>query len=209
MARTERNTEGDGVMKKLIEKDYSDAATELGVDVASIKAITEVESNGGGFTTDGLPKILFERHVMYRLVGEKFGAAKAGVFFRSYPEVCNPSAGGYGPSSAQSARMDSAGKLIDRDCALQSSSWGLFQIMGYHWKDLGYMSLQAFVNAMYASEGAQLQAFVSFIHNDPRLLKALRGHRWAAFAEAYNGPNYAKNQYDSKLKAAYEKYGGV
>lgn len=196
-------------MRKILEKDYADASTELVVPVASIKAVTEVESSGGGFYDDGRPKILFERHVMYRLVKDKFGAAKAAGFANLYPEICNPEAGGYGPTSAQPARMESASKLIDRDCALQAASWGLFQIMGYHWKRLGYMSLQAFVNAMYASEGAQLMAFVQFVAEDESLLKSFQAKDWAAFAKEYNGPNYAKNSYDVKLAAAYKKHGGV
>ncbi|HET9994735.1 MAG TPA: N-acetylmuramidase domain-containing protein [Candidatus Acidoferrum sp.] len=35
---------------------------------------------------------------------------------------------------------------------------------------------------------------------------AMRSHDWANFARGYNGPNYAKNQYDVRLAAAYQKY---
>ena len=99
--------------------------------------------------------------------------------------------------------MDKAAALIDRDCALQSASWGLFQIMGFHWKALGYAHLQDFINAMYRSEAGQLDAFVRFIKINPAIHKALKAHDWASFAKGYNGPAYKINQYDTKLAAAY------
>ena len=40
---------------------------------------------------------------------------------------------------------------------------------------------------------------------------ALRAKDWANFARRYNGPNYAINNYDVRLSAAYQKfsYGGT
>ena len=32
---------------------------------------------------------------------------------------------------------------------------------------------------------------------------ALRRHDWTAFARGYNGPDFAKNDYDTRLKAAH------
>ena len=78
--------------------------------------------------------------------------------------------------------------------------------MGFHWKLLGYASVQEFVNAMYHSEGAQLDAFVRFIKADAGLHRALRSKDWADFARRYNGPAYAKNQYDVKLAEAYKEF---
>lgn len=43
------------------------AAKRLGVDVPTVRAVAEVESNGVGFLPDGRPKILFERHIFSRL----------------------------------------------------------------------------------------------------------------------------------------------
>jgi len=196
-------------MRKLADSDIKDAAVALGVDTAAVRAVTEVEAPGGGYYDDGRPKILFERHVMYRLYKTKFGQAAVDKAAFMYPEICNPKPGGYGPSLDQPIRMESAAKLLDRDCALQAASWGMFQIMGYYWKDLGYISLQAFVNAMYASEGAQLQAFVAFIEENPTLHRALKELAWSTFAQGYNGPDYAKNKYDTKLATAYKKFQGA
>ena len=77
--------------------------------------------------------------------------------------------------------------------------------MGYHWKALGYKTLQAFINDMYKSEAKHLDAFVKFIQVNPATHKALCALDWPTFALRYNGPNYRQNNYDVKLAAAYAK----
>jgi hypothetical protein len=95
---------------------------------------------------------------------------------------------------------------IDADAAHESASWGAFQIMGYHWKRLGYSSVTAFVTRMQCGEADHLEAFVQFIATDPALLAALKAKKWAALAKGYNGADYARNLYDVKLGRAYERY---
>lgn len=192
--------------KKLTNADFERAATELGVPVAAVKAITEVESRGSGFLPDGRPVVLFERHIMWRRVREKFGSSEAQKYFERYPDLINPTAGGYGKESEQPNRMGRAAGSIDRDCALESASWGAFQVMGFHWKSLGYESLQQFVNAMYRSEGDQLDAFVRFIKANGNVHQALKRLDWVAVAKGYNGPAYEKNSYHTKLASAYARH---
>jgi len=38
------------------------------------------------------------------------------------------------------------------------------------------------------------------------MAEALRKKDWATFARRYNGPGYAKNSYDTKLKSAYDRF---
>ena len=190
---------------KLTTVDYADAAISLGVETAAVVAVTKVESRGDGFLKDGHPIILFERHIMWRLVRDKFGKAKADQLARQFGDVINPTPGGYGATSSQPGRMDKAAALIDRDCALQSASWGLFQIMGFHWKALGYVRLQDFINAMYRSEAGQLDAFVRFVKINPAIHKALKAHDWASFAKGFNGPSYKINDYDNRLASAFKQ----
>jgi len=58
---------------------------------------------------------------------------------------------------------------------------------------------------MQDSEGKHLDAFVAYLQS--RDLDApLRERRWADFARAYNGPNYRDNNYDAKLRQAYERH---
>ncbi len=180
-------------------EDYKAAAIELGVEVACVQAVTKVESRGSGFLASGEPVILFERHWMYKLLKAKTGKEPV------VNEVCNPKAGGYKGGVAEHARLATA-VAIDRECALQSASWGLFQIMGFHWKALGYTSVQDFINVQYKSEAGQLDTFVKFIKINPGMHQALKQKDWAKFARLYNGPDYAKNNYDSRLAEAYASF---
>ncbi len=195
--------------RKLTETDYQRAAEDLGVPVAAVKAVTEVESRGDGFLPDGRPVVLFERHIMYRRVRDKFGSAEAQKYFERYPDLINPTPGGYGKTAEQPNRMGRAAGSIDRDCALESASWGSFQVLGMHWEWLGYESLQQFVNRMYRSEGDHLDAFVRYVKATPKALNGLRKRDWASFAAAYNGPNYSINKYDQKLAAAFARHSTV
>ena len=189
--------------KLLGEDDILRAARVLGVEPAAIRAINEVESRGNGFLPDGRPVILFERHVMRRrLLDYGFPADKIEA---EYPHIVNKAAGGYLGGAREWDRFHEA-EEIHRPSAIEASSWGLFQIMGMHWKHLRYSSAEAFFGAMHESEGAQLDAFVRFIQADSRLIEALRNKDWASFARWFNGPAYAKNQYDTKLSTAYARH---
>lgn len=183
----------------LTDTEYKVAAESLGVEVASVKAVTKVESRGSGFLPIGAPVILFERHWMYKLLKAKLGYEPA------LSDVVDPKAGGYKGGTAEHTRLEKA-VAIDRECALQSCSWGLFQIMGFHWKALGYLNVQQFVNAQYKSEASQLDTFVRFIKINPSMHTALKVKDWAKFAKLYNGPDYAKNNYDTKLAEAYASF---
>lgn len=179
------------------EQAFAAAAAKLGVEVAAIKAIASVETKGSAWITPGVPQILYERHIMERLLRAK-GISTVGL----PSDLVNKTPGGYGKFSEQHGKLDRAVK-IDRDCALQSCSWGMFQLMGFNFKECGFTSVQAFVNAMYKSEDAQLDAFVGFIKSNTKLNQALRTKDWATVARLYNGADYKINQYDSKLEKAY------
>lgn len=69
----------------------------------------------------------------------------------------------------------------------------------------GFSSVEAMVAAMFVNERAHLNAFVEFILSR-KLDSMLRAHDWIGFARAYNGPMFHSNQYDYKLKTAYERY---
>lgn len=187
--------------------DYSKAAQLLGVEESAVKAIASVESAGDGFITDKngnkLPKILFERHVMFKRLRD-FTSIKSADMAAKYPDIVNPSPGGYKGEWAEHERLDRAVK-IDRVTALESASWGRFQVLGMHWKVLGYPSVQAFVNDAYTEDG-QLNIFIKFIQADKRLVKALKEKDWTTFARIYNGPSYQINKYDLKMKAEYERF---
>jgi hypothetical protein len=182
----------------LSDDEYLQAATSIGCEPAVIKAVTQTEVEiRGPFDSKGRPTILFERHYFSKLTGGKYDKAN--------PDISNPTPGGYGLFSEQYPKLERAMKL-DKSAALRSASWGAFQIMGNNYSFAGFSTVDAFVEAMKASVQAQLKAFVAFIVNSPVLTKALQEKDWAGFAKVYNGPGYAKNQYDSKMKQNYESF---
>lgn len=179
------------------------AAERLGVPLATVKAVVEVESRGAGFLPDGRPVILFERHIMLRQLREH--GHNADALAAAHPAIVNTVRGGYLGGAAEHSRFDRA-RLIDAACAIESASWGLFQIMGFHWRTLGYDSAAHFEARMRTGEGEHLAAFARFIEANPAMHKALRSGKWAAFAAAYNGPAYRENLYDVRLARAAERY---
>ena len=190
-------------MKKLTDLQIQLQAKLLGIETAALRAVIEVECKGSGFNTDNTPVILFERHVMrQRLIAN--GQSKiADQMMIKRPDLCSKTSGGYGLYSAQHGRLNAAAQY-HRASALESASWGIGQVMGYHWEILGYASLQAFINAMYKDEVLKLEAMCQYIQVNG-LVNALKNKDWKAFASGYNGAAYAKNSYDVKLANAYEK----
>ena len=192
--------------KALTEEAIREAANNLGVDVACVKAVAEVESLGNGFNSTGMVKILFERHKFYKFIAQKYGTPKANQLAAMHPDICSPKAGGYTSSTAtEHKRLDKA-IAIDRECAMKSASWGRFQVMGFNHAAAGFSNVEDFCVAMWKSEDEHLRAFVNFIKADANMHRHLKNRNWAAFANAYNGPAYAQNKYDTKLAAAYRKY---
>ena len=190
--------------KFLSEADIKSVAKDLGVEPAVVKAVREVEAGGSGFRGQRC-KILFEGHEFWRQLkkgGVNPKTFQAGNENILYPKWTKAIRKYY--KEDQYARLDKA-KKINSDAAVSSASWGLFQIMGYHWKDLGYQSANDFVKRMEKSEGEHLKAFARFVKKN-NLVKHLKNKDWAKFARGYNGPGFKKNKYDEKLARAYARH---
>lgn len=185
--------------RTLSDADWQRAATTLGVDVAAIRAVAQVEAPGSGFLADGRPKILFEAHV--------FGRRTGGAYNASHPDISSArwNRSLYVGGAGEYPRLEQA-MALDRTAALESASWGRFQIMGFNHQAAGYADVESFVQAMREGEGRQLDAFVSFIQADPAMHQALRDHDWAGFALRYNGEGYAANQYDTRMAEAWARF---
>jgi N-acetylmuramidase-like protein len=184
--------------KNLDENDFEAAARSLGCDVAAIKAVAEVESRGDGFLEDGRAKILFEGHVFY-------GYTK-GQYKDSHPTICySPWTKKYYLGGAKEYDRLGAAEKLNRSAARMSASYGKFQVMGFNFAVCGFSSVDEFYDAMQSDEKAQLDAFCEYIRHN-RLEEALQRRDWAEFAKRYNGPEYWKNAYDTKMQRAYEKY---
>lgn len=203
---TRKALRGEDTSKLLSEKDIEAGAKRLSVPVTVIKAIAEVETQGDGFLPSGRPKILFERHRMYFYLSQKFGKTKANQMMANHANVVNTATGGYRGGEAEYIRLGQA-KQIDEESALQSASWGRFQLMGENWKDLGYSSVQEFVKQQNQSESLQFEAFLRFCEFKSgtvdakrwTLLDALQQENWHVVFTLYNGKNYKKLGYDTKF----------
>jgi peptidoglycan hydrolase-like protein with peptidoglycan-binding domain/Na+-transporting NADH:ubiquinone oxidoreductase subunit NqrE len=184
-----------GAATPLTAQGLEACAHKLSVHPTELWTVLQVEAQGCGYFADRRPVILFERHI--------FSRRTQGRFDSQAPEISNPNAGGYAGGVAEYQRLEKA-LALDEQAALESASWGLAQVMGFHAKDLGYGSVEQLVSRMMASEDEQLEALTAFLlHNN--LANALRDHDWATFARGYNGAAYAKNQYDKQLAAAYQR----
>jgi hypothetical protein len=105
---------------------------------------------------------------------------------------------------------------LNPTAAMESTSIGLPQIMGSHWKRLGFAS----VNEMWddAKKGIpnQIAQLIKFINTDPNLLKAINDQNWDKIASIYNGSHYkelakkiGRTPYDESMAQAYEKYANI
>ncbi|MBV8778246.1 MAG: N-acetylmuramidase family protein [Alphaproteobacteria bacterium] len=187
-----------GTATRLAADDVAAAAASLQCEPAAIWAVCDVESAGGGFLPDGRPKILFEAHVFGRLTAHRWDAAHPNVSAPAWNRSL------YGAAGAHQYDRLAEAIALDRAAALQAASWGMFQILGLNHTICGFADIEAYVAAMCAGEGAQLDAFAAFCRHGG-LDQHLRAEDWTAFALAYNGPGEAENDYDAKLAAAYDR----
>lgn len=176
-------------------------AARLGGTVRQLRAVSKVESSGGGYNDDGQPKALYERHYAWRRLR------------LNIPFLSNPAPGGYTIDADRDGINDSWEKVADMALrnpivAFESASFGKFQIMGAWGIKLGYANAIEFAYSMVKGERGHYEALVRYIEifglkqafqslsTDPNACKA--------FALGYNGPAYwkASPPYNERLAAA-------
>lgn len=196
---------GDYKFNALSDQDYTEAAKVIGCEVACIKAVKEVETgSAGAFLSNNMPTILFEGHIFWKqlknvgLTPENYVAQYSDVLYPKWDRTK------YKGGLKEYDRLEKA-KQINVSAALASASYGFPQIMGFNYQTCGFSNVTSFVNEFYKGQKQQLLAFVKFIKGSG-LAKHLIDKNWDSFARGYNGPEYKKNNYDVKLKTAYEKY---
>lgn len=180
----------------------------LGVEVAAIKAVVEIEAGPGhkGFWEEGKPIINFDLTVYKkRAAANKVNLSKAQ---KKYPEIfMKPNRKKYGSQqAAQYARLTQALE-VDTVSAIEGTFWGMFQIGGFNYKLCGTSSPMEFMKRMCRSERDQLDLFAKLLIKTD-MVKPLRKRDWAAFARRYNGPSYASRGYHTKLAQSYKKHKG-
>jgi hypothetical protein len=187
------NFQGKG--SPLNDEGMNEVCDTLGVSESEIWAVLTVETRGFGFLADRRPQILFERHVFHRLTQ---GAHDSNA------DISKSKAGGYIGGADEYGRLEKAMQL-DKTAALQSASWGIGQVMGFNFKAAGFDSVDKLVAGMVKDENSQLQAMANFIKNN-NLAGALQRNNWVSFARTYNGGEFKRNEYDTRLAAAHAKF---
>lgn len=204
--------------KELNPKMVINASILLGVEPAALQAIIQVESAGKPYLPDGRPVILFEGHVFWqqlRALGisesilTKVSEQNPSILYKKWTKQFYSK-----KREDEYERLDKACSIAittcfeaeinpTKDCAYASASYGAFQIMGFHYRSLGYSSAEKMYEAMYDMDN-QILALTSFL-NMNNITPHLKNKNWKQVAKMYNGSGYAANQYDVKLANAYKK----
>jgi hypothetical protein len=183
----------------LNDENFKDVAKRHNIAVAAIKAVAQVESGGrSGFDDSNRPKILFEAH--------HFRKHTKGRFDLSHPHLSCERAGAKKYYAWDQYQRLFEAMVLAPVAAIQSASWGKFQILGSNHN--GWTDAVSFAQAMQASEANHLKSFEAYCVQNG-LMRHLRDKAWGKFAEGYNGKNYKDFDYDTKIERAYKAYGGT
>lgn len=176
---------------------WHEVATQLGCEIAAIKAVFEVEAAGKFYETNGkLPRRFEPHHFPKRYWGQ--------IGFN--PGSTTPWRASLKLSTSKRRQMFDIAERIDAEAAYDAASWGAPQTMGFNAHLAGYQTALEMVSAYERSADDQIRGFVSFCIN-AGLDTHLRSHDWLAFASGYNGSGQAP-VYAAKIETAYRRQSG-
>lgn len=183
----------------------------------ALKALAKVESGGTAWVEiDGekRPVILFERHILWRQLRKR--GINPEPLALDHPELCGsrwrPKEYSYGTHRDQWEKLE---KVVEwakdnqprraesyRKAALESCSWGLYQILGLHYRACGLENVDRFVEEIHRGEARQKELVLKFLESRPGALECLKSGDWQRFARIYNGTANWKS-YAWRLAEAY------
>lgn len=195
--------------KAVTDAQLEDFSLTLGdnTGTARIRAVAEVESGGFGWYDTGHVKILYERHKFWTYNDDK--TAPKSTFF-NYPR-----GGNYTIDANKNDINDSWEKLLraceyDPLAAFMSVSMGKFQVMGFHYKILGFKTPWDMLLSLVSEESNHYNLLVKYIiaNNLKSAFLKINGsaENCVPFAKGYNGSQYAKFNYDVKIAKACLKF---
>src|SRR5262245_26977038 len=114
--------------------DYESAAGRLGVTARALQAVGAVESSGNAFWTIGglqRPVIRLEAHWFGKLTNHRYDDSHPRISCRQW----SPQLAARTPAAAWQQFEEAA--ALDEGAAIQATSWGAFQLMGFHYQRLG------------------------------------------------------------------------
>ena len=168
-------------------------ACRIGVEPEALAAFVSVESGGIGFNTDGKLIIQFEPSYFYKRTNVMInnGVSRQEVEWKAFNEAFR----------------------INPNAAMESTSIGLGQVMGFHYKRLGYKTVGEMWDDAKRGEDRQIFQMAEFIRTDARLIKALKEKNWHLVATYYNGAGYqtlakriGREPYNISMEKAYSMH---
>lgn len=186
-------------MKQSLINTIVKKAKPAGLKPSNLLGFTEVETGGKGFDSDtGKLIIQFEPSWMKKLAP----FAPSGAWSINKVDI---------QTKEWIAFNDAFQK--NPDAAMQATSIGLPQIMGFHYKRLGFKNVGEMWDFSKVSLENQIDLLIKFIKTDKNLLSALNAENWDKVASIYNGASYkemakkwGREPYDISLNKANQKY---
>lgn len=174
-------------------------ACRIGVEPELLGAFVEVESGGRGFDPDTGKIIIQFEPVWFK---RKVPYAPSGKWSLNKVEI----------QAKEWVAFNDAFK-INSNGAMEATSIGLGQIMGFHYKRLGYNTVGEMWDDAKKGLDRQIYQMVKFIESHDKLFAALKAKNYHLIAVYYNGAGYkeiakkyGRVPYDKAIEKAYERF---
>lgn len=177
--------------KKLTTDQIADLACKNNYPFANLKSIINVESGQKGFADDGKIIIQFEPSWFKR----KSPYTPSGLWSLNKVEK----------QSQEWIAFNNAFKS-NPNAAMESTSIGMMQVMGFHYKSLGFKTVGEMWDFAKVSEYNQVILAIRFIKLNAKLDNAVRNWNADTIAFYYNGEQYKKFNYHIRLNTERNKY---
>ena len=179
-------------MKEITISEMKTVAKEFGLAYSKVAAVKDIESGGKGFDS----------------VTQKIIIQFEPVWFRKkspYTPSGKWSLNGVERQLQEWIAFNDAFRL-NPDAAMESTSIGMMQVMGFHYKRLGFKTVGEMWDFAKKSERNQVWLGLEFLRTDKVIYKAIIVSDWNTVALRYNGSDYARLGYHNKLRAAEKKF---
>ena len=186
-------------MRKITLNDINELACKHQIEFAALRAFLHAESGGVAFDpVTGKIIIQFEPSWFKK----KAPYAPSGAW----------SLNGVERQSKEWIAFNNAFGL-NPNAAMESTSIGLMQVMGFNYKMVGFKSVGEMWDFGKVSAKNQLEIGVRYIVAHPALYKALKDKNWHLVATYYNGSGYkalarkyGREPYNITMENAYNRY---
>lgn len=175
------------MLKPLSMQFIKEFAKQYNIDPALILAIGKKESNLINTDRNGLIIKRFEPHI-----------------YRGFLLVLNgrmlkhPALPGIMPEWIK--------KHNETELRLMSTSYGIFQIMGYYYPEMGYKSIYDLIEDWNVEEICVKKSLEFMVkYRGGNFIKALQNNDYVNIAKMWNGLGYAKNNYDKDLELYHKE----